>query len=475
MTKFEALVTQIGDSLWTYLLIAVLLGCGIAFTILTKGVQFRQIGEMLRLLLHSSKSGDTIGTTEDPPQAKKKHISSFQAFAVAMAGRVGTGNIAGVATAIFVGGPGAVFWMWVTALLGAATSFVECTLAQLFKRRSKDSFIGGPAYYMMYGLGKRWMGVIFASLMIFTFGFANNSIQSNTICEAWSQAFGVKAIWIALALVIIVALIIFGGIQRIAHVSSAVVPFMALIYLGLALFVIAVNIGKLPGVLKLIVENAFGIGPAIGGGVGTAIMQGVRRGLFSNEAGEGSTPNAAATAKTSHPAKQGLIQSLGVFVDTILVCSCTAFIILLSGVGMDANGVRLTQNALSSQVGGWGDSAIAIVILLFAFSTILGNYYYGEANMRFISKKSTPMLIYRLFVLVMIFVGTLVTLDVCWATQDILMGLLTASNLIAVVLLSKYSIRLLKDYQAKKKNGIKEPAFHASDMPDIADKIDGWE
>ena len=347
-------ISIINDVLWSYILIIMLLGCAVWFTLKTRFVQFRMIKEMIKLL------GDSTGKTKNG----EKHISSFQAFAVSLASRVGTGNLAGVATAIAVGGPGAVFWMWIIALLGASSAFVESTLAQLYKRRGKDSFIGGPAYYMERGLGLRWMGVFFAVLISITFGFAFNSVQSNTICAAWEGAFGFDHRIIGGILTILTILIIFGGIQRIAKVSSIIVPVMALGYVALALGIVLFNIGKLPAVLELIIGNAFGWEQAIGGTVGAALMQGIKRGLFSNEAGMGSAPNAAATADVSHPVKQGLIQTLGVFTDTLIICTCTAFIILFSGAPLDGsvNGVQLTQHALTNEVGNIGSIFVAVAI-----------------------------------------------------------------------------------------------------------------
>ena len=314
------IINLINDLLWTYILVALLLGCAVWFTLRTRFVQFRMIKEMVRLLGDSGGKGD----------AKEKHISSFQAFAISIASRVGTGNLAGVATAIAVGGPGAVFWMWVIALLGAASSFVESTLAQLYKIKGKDSFIGGPAYYMRKGLKQPWMGALFAVLITITFGFAFNSVQSNTLCAAFEGAFGFDHAVVGGIITALTLTIIFGGVQRIAKVSSIIVPIMALGYIALALIIVLLNIKELPGVLALIVGHAFGWEQALGGGVGMALMQGIKRGLFSNEAGMGSAPNVAATAHVSHPVKQGLIQTLGVFTDTLIICTCTAFIILFS-------------------------------------------------------------------------------------------------------------------------------------------------
>ena len=464
MVTFDALITLLNDFLWSYVLIVLLLGCALWFTVRTRFVQFRFMGEMLRLL----------GTAARKKEGKS--ISSFQAFAVSVATRVGTGNLAGVAVAITVGGPGAVFWMWIVALLGASSAFVESTLAQVYKIRGKDSFIGGPAYYMEKGLKKRWMGILFAVLITVTFGLSFNSVQSNTICAALYETFDISPLYIGLALTGLTFLLIFGGVQRIAMFSSIVVPIMAIGYLLLALFVVAINIEELPAVLKLIVSNAMGWEQAIGGGVGAALMQGVKRGLFSNEAGMGSAPNAAATADISHPVMQGLIQSLGVFTDTLLICTCTAFIILFSGVPLDGSmdGILLTQAALTNEVGSMGGTLVAVAIFLFAFSSILGNYYYGEANIRFITPHKAPLFIYRLAVGGMVFWGSVVSMQSVWNVADLTMGLMTLCNLVALILLSKQAFVLLDDYRHQKKAGIKNPVFHKEQLGERASDIECW-
>lgn len=466
MDILNSWISAINDVLWSYILIIMLLGCAIWFTFKTRFVQFRMIKEMIKLL------GDSTEKTKNG----EKHISSFQAFAVSLASRVGTGNLAGVATAIAIGGPGAVFWMWIIALLGASSAFVESTLAQLYKRRGKDSFIGGPAYYMERGLGLRWMGVFFAVLISITFGFAFNSVQSNTICAAWEGAFGFDHRIIGGILTVLTILIIFGGIQRIAKVSSIIVPVMALGYVALALGIVLFNIGKLPAVLELIINNAFGWEQAIGGSIGAALMQGIKRGLFSNEAGMGSAPNVAATADVSHPVKQGLIQTLGVFTDTLIICTCTAFIILFSGAPLDGsvNGVQLTQHALTNEVGSVGSIFVAIAILLFAFSSIIGNYYYGEANIRFVTQKRSVLFTYRLLVGGMVMFGALASLDLAWSLADITMGLMTICNLIAISLLSRQAFLLLKDYIAQKQKGIISPVFDKNSIPELTDKAECW-
>ena len=462
------LITTINDVIWSYVLIVALVGCGVWFTWRTRFVQFRMVGEMLRLLTESAV--DTAKGT--------KHISSFQAFAVSVATRVGTGNLAGVATAIAIGGPGAVFWMWIIALIGSATAFVESTLAQLYKQKHKDSFIGGPAYYIQKGLKQRWMAVLFAILITLQFGLSNNSIQANTICGAMQEAFGWSPLWVGIALAAMALLIVFGGIQRIASVSSILVPVMAVGYIILDVVIIAMNIQQIPEVFKVIVTNAFGIGQIAGGGIGAAMMNGVKRGLFSNEAGEGSAPNVAATATTTHPVKQGLIQALGVFTDTLLVCSCTAFIILISGLYQvpELNGIALTQSALQSEVGNVGPIFVAIAIFLFAFSSIIGNYYYGEANIRFITDNSSVMTIYRLCSggLMVVF-GAIASFELVWNIVDFFMAFLTACNLIAIVLLGRYAFRLLDDYRSQKRRGIQHPTFHRSQLPEIEQDISCWD
>ena len=459
-------ITSINDVLWTYILVIMLLGCAVWFTIKTRFVQFRMFKEMVRLL------GDSTSKAE----GKEHHISSFQAFAVSLASRVGTGNLAGVATAITVGGPGAVFWMWLIALLGSSSAFIESTLAQLYKVKGKTSYIGGPAYYMKKGLKQPWMGVLFAILIIFTFAFAFNTVQSNTICAAFEQAFQFDHVTMGIILTVLTLMIIFGGIQRIAKVSSIIVPVMALGYILLAFVIVGMNITHLPDVIKLIVSSAFGWEQALGGGIGVALMQGIKRGLFSNEAGMGSAPNVAATADVSHPVKQGLIQTLGVFSDTLVICTCTAFIILFSGVplGGEANGVQLTQMALDNEIGSGGSIYVAVAILFFAFSSIIGNYYYGEANLRYITHNKVVMTIFRLMTGAMVMFGALASLDLAWSLADVCMGLMTICNLIAIVLLGKYAFRLLEDYREQKRRGIKDPVFTKDKMKDIEQDIECW-
>lgn len=467
METLQHIIDVTNDLLWTYIMIAALIACALYFTVRSGFVQFRMIGEMIRQLANSNERHHEQG----------KHISPFQAFAVSLASRVGTGNLAGVATAIAVGGPGAVFWMWVIALIGSANAFIESTLAQLYKRRTEDSFIGGPAYYILHGLKCRWMAVLFSVLTILTFGFAFNTVQSNTLCEAVENAFGISHVYIGIAITVMTLIIIFGGIQRIAKVSSVIVPIMALGYILLALTIVVLNISQLPAVLELIFKNAFGVEQVVGGGVGAALMQGIKRGLFSNEAGMGSAPNVAATASTSHPVKQGLIQSLGVFTDTLIICSCTAFIILMSGIelGGEMDGIRLTQEALTVQIGSAGRIFVAIAIFFFAFSSIIGNYYYGEANIKFISSSKKVLNIYRTLVCVMVMGGAIMSLQTVWSLADLTMGLMTLCNIAAIVLLGGQVFTLLKDYRKQKSEG-KDPVFRKSEIKEFAsnDAIESW-
>jgi len=459
-------INSINDLLWTYILIIILLGCALWFTFKTNFVQFRMLKEMIHLL------GDSTSKAE----GKEHHISSFQAFAVSLASRVGTGNLAGVATAITVGGPGAVFWMWVIALLGASSAFIESTLAQLYKVHGKTSYIGGPAYYMKNGLKQPWMGILFSVLIIFTFAFAFNTVQSNTICAAFEQAFQVDHTLMGIILTVLTLVIIFGGVQRIAKVSGIIVPIMALGYILLALAIVGMNITHLPDVIKLIVKSAFGWEQALGGGIGVTLMQGIKRGLFSNEAGMGSAPNVAASADVSHPVKQGLIQTLGVFTDTLIICSCTAFIILFSGVplGGEANGIQLTQTALDHEIGNGGSTFVAIAILFFAFSSIIGNYFYGEANLRYITRNKKMIVLFRLMTGAMVMFGALASLNLAWNLADVCMGLMTICNLIAITLLGKYAFQLLEDYRDQKRRGIKNPVFTKDKMKDIQQDIECW-
>ena len=457
MNFFNTILTSFNDFLWTYVLVISLIVIGVYFTFKTNFVQFRYMKEMFRLL------GDGV--------------SSFQAFCISTASRVGTGNLAGIAIAISVGGAGAIFWMWLIALIGSASSFIESTLAQVYKvKDSSGAFRGGPAYYMEKGLKKKWMGIIFSILITITFGLIFNSVQSNTIASAFNEAFKINQLVIGITLTILTALIIFGGIKRIAKVTEVIVPIMAVAYIGIALFVVIINIKEIPSLIMNIIESAFGIKEVVGGSLGGILLVGIKRGLFSNEAGMGSAPNAAATATVSHPVKQGLIQTLGVFTDTIIICSCTAFIILLSPIDLTsgATGIQLTQAALSSHVGSWGSYFIAICILLFAFSSIIGNYYYGESNIEFLSKNKYTLVVYRILVIAMVFIGSIASMDLVWTLADVFMGLMAISNLIAIVLLGNIAIKVLNDYRKQKKAGIVDPVFKASSIPELKD-VEEWQ
>ena len=458
-------VLLVNDFIWTYILIAMLIAIGFFFTFKTKFVQFTNIKEMFKLLGEGSSSKDK----------SKGEVSSFQAFCIGTASRVGTGNLAGVASAIAIGGPGAVFWMWLIALIGSASAFIESTLAQIYKVKDGDSFRGGPAYYMEKGLKKKWMGVTFSVLIIMCFGFAFNSVQSNTIATAFNSTFSANKLIIGIILTVLTLIIIFGGVNRIAKISSILVPIMAVAYIVIALFIIIINFKEIPSLFQTIFESAFGIKQVVGGGIGAALLQGIKRGLFSNEAGMGSAPNAAATATVSHPVKQGLIQTLGVFTDTLIICTSTAFIILLSGAPLDGSvkGIELTQMALVSQVGPWGGTFISICILLFAFSSIIGNYYYGETNIQFISNNKLFLYGYRILVAAMVLFGSVASMDLVWNIADVFMGLMAILNLIAIVLLSKIAIKAFQDYSAQKKAG-KDPVFYASSIPELGDEVEEW-
>lgn len=454
------------DFIWTYILIALLICIGVYFTFKSKFVQFRNIREMFRLLGDGIVSGNP-----------KNSVSSFQAFCIATASRVGTGNLAGVATALALGGPGAIFWMWLIALIGSASAFIESTLAQIYKEKGERSFIGGPAFYMEKGLKKRWLGILFAVIITITFGLVFNSVQANTVTLAFHEVFGTSRIWLGIILTLFTLLVIFGGIHRIAVISGIIVPLMAIAYILLAAFILFTHLGTLPHVIGSIFTNAFGFEQFAGGGLGAVIMQGVRRGLFSNEAGMGSAPNAAATATVSHPVKQGLIQALSVFTDTLIICSCTAFIILLSDVPLDGTvkGIQLTQMALSHQIGSVGGQFIAICILLFAFSSIVGNYSYCETNLFFISKNKTYLQLYRIIVGGMVMFGAIAALDLVWNIADLFMAIMTITNLIAIVLLVKIALKTLQDYNRQRRINKKNIIFKSSSISELKDSTSEWE
>lgn len=454
------------NQFWYYMLIFVLIAAGLYFSFWTRFVQLSAIKETFRIITGQGR-GESSG--------EKQGISSFEAFAMSTASRVGTGNLAGVALAISMGGPGAVFWMWAIAVIGAASGFVESTLAQVYKVRDGKHFRGGPAYYMERALNARWLGTIFAVLIIFSFGFAFNALQANTASAAFQDFFNLNPIWIGVVLAVLVIPTIFGGAQRVAKVTSTVVPIMALAYIAIALFVMLMNFREIPHVFASIIKNAFGFEEALAGGVGAAVMNGIKRGLFTNEAGMGSAPNAAATAHVKHPVEQGLLQSFGVFVDTLFVCSSTAFIILFSGVSTtgEQEGIHLTQHALASQVGDWAHIFIGLAVFLFAFSALIGNYYYGQSNIEFITKKKGWMLAYRLGVVAIILFGSVAKVTLVWDLADLFMGFMAFINLISIVLLGKVAFTALRDYMHQRKQG-KDPVFYTDAVPGLK-YADCWE
>ncbi len=437
------MIGTLTDLLWSYVLIVLLVGLGLWFTVASRFVQFRFFGAMfssLRRGLHE----------------KEGHLSSFQALVVSVAGRVGGGNIAGVAVAITLGGPGAVFWMWLVGLMGMATSFFECSLAQLYKRSEPDgTYRGGPAYYIKYGLKKPWMAVLYSILLLITFGFGFNAVQSFIVATSMQASFGVPVWMTGALLTVLVGVTIFGGIKRIAHVAEFVVPLMAIVYVLVALYVLVTNITEVPAAIAYIVKSAFGFEQVVGGGFAAVVMQGVKRGLFSNEAGLGSAPNVAAVAYVPHPAHQGMVQSLSVFIDTLILCTCTAVIILLSDAyqpgAAGVNGVALTQAALGDHVGAWGEGFVSIALLLFSFSSIMYNYYLGENSLNYFSEENQTLFnVFRVAVLVLVMWGSMQNLGTVFGFIDLTMGLLGVVNLAALGLLIPIAFRLLKDFDTQR-------------------------
>lgn len=452
----EKYIDPLSNVLYSYALIYLLLGVGLYFTIRTRGVQIRYFGRMVRQL-GSSRSGADGG------------ISSFQAFCVGLASRVGTGNIAGVAIALTLGGAGAIFWMWVVAAVGMVSAFVEATLAQIFKVRNEDgSFRGGPAYYIQHGLGSRTGGVVFAVLLIFTFGIAFNMVQANTIADVLKSGHTVDTRWTATILMVLAAPILFGGIKRIAKIAEIVLPVMALVYVLIAFAIIVTNISHVPDVIGQIFGEAFGLretAAGAAGGVTAALLNGLKRGLFSNEAGMGSAPNTAATATVSHPVKQGLVQSLGVFVDTMIICTATAMIVLMSGVSLDTTGgAALTQSAVAQELGSWTTWLMTVLVFAFAFSSVLGNYSYAEVNMSYLGASKRTLNVFRIVVLASVGFGSLLALKAVWAFADVAMALMALVNLVAIVLLGTWALGALRDYASQSAEG-KDPEFTTTDNP----------
>ena len=464
----DFLTTDINDNLWMVIPIFLILA-GVYFGLRTIIVQIRMFPDMIRSL--KEKPHPANGDAE---------ISAFKAFTISAASRVGTGNVVGVAIAISVGGPGAVFWMWMIAIIGGATAFVESTLAQLWKSRDDGAYVGGPAYYITRGLNARWLAVIFGIAITITYGFVYNAVQTNSIVEAVDTSLGgessltTKAI-IGIALAAMTAVIIFGGVKRIANATQLIVPFMAGAYILIGVVVLALNIERVPGMIGDIVGHALGFKEIAGATIGHAFMQGMRRGLFSNEAGQGSAPNAAATATVSHPVKQGLVQTLGVYFDTLVVCSITAFIILLSNptFGEDMESANLTQEALASQVGQWGIHFITFVLFFLAFSSVLGNYYLAQANVEYFTRSKTVLTSFRVIVVLCVFGGAIGTVPIVWALADTFAATMVFINLIAIVPLAGVAVKLLKHFSEQKRQGL-EPIFHRDDLPELKN-VECWD
>ncbi|MCF4165372.1 alanine:cation symporter family protein [Zavarzinia compransoris] len=464
----DTVIDFLNTVFWGYVLIYGLLAVGIYFTIRLKLVQLLHFPEMIKAV-RGSRAGDHAG------------ISPFQALCTSLASRVGTGNIAGVAVALYLGGPGAIFWMWVVAALGMATALAESTLAQLYKVRDHNgNYRGGPAFYIARGLGAPWAAVLFSICLILSFGLVFNAVQANSIADAVQGAFGVDKVVSGVVTAALTGVIIFGGISVIARVAEVVVPFMALGYLAVALIALIMNIGEVPGVIGTIVSSAFGFEQAAGGvtgGIMAALLNGVKRGLFSNEAGMGSAPNIAAVATPDphHPVSQGFVQALGVFIDTLLICTATAIVILLSGQlepGSGLTGTQLTQAAMETHVGSFGAYFIAVAIFFFAFTSIIGNYSYAENALVYLGVDSTAgKTILRVAVLGMVLWGAYESVSTVFNAADASMGLMATINLVAIVLLSGLVARLVKDYLAKRKRG-EVPHFVADEMPELKGEID---
>lgn len=445
------ILTKINDVMYTYILIILLVGVGVYFTIRTKGVQLRLLKDGIKSLLEKST---------DEGDGEKK-VSSFQALMISTASRVGTGNIAGIATAIAAGGPGAVFWMWLMALIGGSSAFVESTLAQIYKVKQNGQFRGGPSYYMEKALGKRWVGILFSIALIICFAYGFNGLQSfnmSSSLEYYIPNYSETHIPMILGLILAAATaaVIWGGVHRIGIITSVLVPIMASVYILIGLVTMVLHIGELPHVFAVIFENAFDFKAMAGGMAGSAVVIGIKRGLFSNEAGMGSAPNASASAEVSHPVKQGLVQVISVFIDTLLICSSTAMMLLVSGVQGESgvlDGIPYVQAAISSNIGTWGIHFITISIFAFAFSSLVGNYYYAESNILFIKNDKRLLNVFRVTCVVAIFLGAQADFSMMWNIADITMGIMAIINIISIFLLGGIAIKALKDYEKKKKQG----------------------
>lgn len=465
---FAQIINTLSDLLYSYILIVLLLGTGIYFTFKTRFVQFRMLGESIRVVME--------------PKNDENGLSSFQALMVSTASRVGTGNIAGISTAICLGGAGAVFWMWVTALLGSASAFIESTLAQIYKRKAQDgTCYGGPAYYIQAVLKKRWLGALFAVFLIMTYMVGFNLVASFNITDSFrTYSFfneSTTPMVVGGILAVIFCLCVFGGSTQISKITGILVPFMGIFYLAVALFIVVTHFNLIPQMFADIFSNAFDLKAIFGGFTGSCIMQGIKRGLFSNEAGVGSAPNAAASASVSHPVKQGLVQMLSVFIDTVLICSATAFMLLCSGVAPsdELKGMPWVQTAAAESLGSFGTVFITVALFLFAFTTLIGNYFYAEMGLGYLCDKKPGkklLTVFRLFAAVVVFGGSLMEFSVAWSTADVIMGFLALINLPVIILLGGPAVHCLQDYIKQKKAG-KNPVFKAADIA-LKDKTDFW-
>ena len=461
------MLLTVTDWLWSYVLIIALLAVGVRFTVGSRAVQLRLLRRTFSVLSNIDWKGSDRG------------ISSFQALAVSVAGRVGGGNIAGVAVAITLGGPGALFWMWLIALLGMSTSLFECALAQLYKRRHRDeTFRGGPAYVMRYGLGWRVVPVIYSVLLLVTIGFGFNAVQSYVVTTSIESAFGVPAALSGAVMTAMMAIILFGGIRRLAVVSEVVVPAMVIGYLVLAIWVLILNFTDIPRAIALIFSSAFGLEQAVGGGVAAAVAQGARRGLFSNEAGLGTVPNVAAAADVPHPMSQGLAQSLSVFIDTVILCTATALIILMSSVygsdGQTVQGVVLTQMAVAEHLGPIGEPLVSIALVLFATTTIAYNAFLGENSIAYFERLGRWAIpVFRLSVLLMIAWASVQDLGTVFGFADLTMALLALTNLLALWALYPVAISLLRHFEQQLEAGL-APQFSRDEMPEEALDPASW-
>ncbi len=459
--SFNDILTKMNDVMYTYILIIMLIGAGLYFTIRTKGVQFRLVKDGLKAMLDKSEVDEN----------GNKKVSSFQALMISTASRVGTGNIAGIATAIATGGPGAVFWMWLMAIIGGASAFIESTLAQVYKVRKDGQFRGGPSYYMERALGKRWMGILFSILLIICFAYGFNGLQAFNMSSSLEYYIDdyANSMWpmvLGLVLAVATAFVIFGGAHRIGFISSVIVPIMALIYILMGLITMVMNITELPHVFAVIFESAFDFKAMAGGFAGSAVVIGIKRGLFSNEAGMGSAPNASASADVAHPVKQGLVQIISVFIDTLLICSSTAMMLLVSGVeGISGtlDGIPFVQAAISANVGEWGIHFITFSIFAFAFSSVIGNYFYAESNILFIKDSKVVLYIFRLTCVAAVFLGAQADFSLVWNLADVTMGLMAIVNIIAIILIGKVAFKVLKNYEEQKKAG-KDPVFYEDEV-----------